>query len=366
MGPNNQWKDNFRAVYEYVKKVGGIQGRILVSELIDRSSDEEEKEYTVPLESFRGLWCLMRSSVVIIHHGLGDCYWTGITNRNHLIVNVWHGIPLKGIGFTAPKAYSMKYLKRLKKRELQHYDLVISSSQVDRLAMATSFNLPYSRVCVTGLPRNDWLICKSQQLPRDLRKAEQDLKYRLNGRRLILYAPTFRKDGVGFYDFSIEEADILASFLRRNNAVMGLRCHINRRAQLPLVERPEFLDFSAHIYPETQTILRLTDVLITDYSSIWVDFLLTRRPVIGFVYDWNEYMEDRGLIYNYKWIFPGPLVHEFSAFISALEEALNSEISELAGWKYYNSLSMFHRYTDGHASERVVQEILKRRKNKKR
>ena len=196
----------------------------------------------------------------------------------------------------------------------------------------------------------------------DLRKAGQALKCQLDERQLILYAPTFRKNNSGLYKFSTAEAEELASFLSKNNAVMGIRPHINRRVRPFLLKKPEFLDLSAAMYDETQVLLRLTDVLITDYSSIWLDFLLLGRPVIAFIYDWNKYKEDRGLIYDYKQIFPGPQIHKFSELIPALEKALKNEMSELLKWKYQNAVSMFHPYKDSMASERIVRRILERGK----
>ncbi len=360
IGPNKHWDGNLRALYEYASKVKNIRPMILIA---NPESDlpQVKNENIVYAKGFKGLWLLLSASTIIIQYHCHDFVWKGITNRNHFIVDLWHGMPVKGVGFTGAKGYSMRELKFYEKEAL-NYDVMISSSKIDRLAMSASFHIPFYKVWVTGLPRNDWLLQKSQQLPRDLCEAEQALKCQLDGRQLVLYAPTFRKNNSGFYRFSSAEAEELASFLSKNNVVMGFRPHICDRVWPFLLEKPEFLDLGADIYNETQVLLRLTDVLITDYSSIWLDFLLLGRPIIAFIYDWNEYKEDRGLIYDYEQIFPGPQIHKFSELTPALKKALKDGMSEFFKRKYRNALSMFYAYKDGRASERTVHRILERGK----
>jgi CDP-glycerol glycerophosphotransferase len=354
VGPNKQWSGNHREIFEIVKKEPNVKPVILLSEK-DYGICSEDKKYTISLKTIDGIFNILRSSVIIIHHGTGD-YYVKLANKKRIIFNVWHGIQLKGVGFTAPEAYSKKELRHLSK-EVDNYNVVIVSSKIDRLAMSSSFNLPYSKIVITGLPRNDLLIKDHDQLPTDLKYIENELKKELNGRRLILYAPTFRKNHSGMYEFSDEDIEKLKRMLSKHSAVLGIRTHINRSIQFVLNEN-EFLDLSQNKYTETQVILRNADILITDYSSIWVDFLQRKRPIVGFCYDWDEYIHDRGLIYNYKHIFPGEITSNTKELMQALEQILSEGISEEYKTKYQNALLMFHEFDDGNASQRVVNKIL--------
>jgi len=264
---------------------------------------------------------------------------------------------IKGVGFTSTKNFVKKY-GRLFKSEGLGYDLIISCSEMDQLLMSASFQIPSNKIKITGFPRNDWLNIRKSQLPSDLRDAESSLSSKLNGRSLILYAPTFRENKSGVYNFSNKEVKELNSFLKENKAVMGIRSHTYSKYNGFLNEGSNFLNLDSKIYIETQILLRLTSVLVTDYSSIWVDFLLLKRPVIAFVYDLNSFIKERRLNIDYKNIFPGPIIHKFSDLIVELEKALNNDMPESLKRKYNTATSLFHAHKDYNASARVVREIL--------
>lgn len=146
-----------------------------------------------------------------------------------------------------------------------------------------------------GNPRNRPLIHGDEQARAKARRALGVS----DGTKLCLYAPTFRKDGgMDAYRF---DYDAVACALRERfggGFAFAYRLHPNI-ASLP---RPEFLQghIDASFYPDTQELLAAADVLLTDYSSILEDFMLTGRP--GFVYapDIDEYVDDRGFYYSMK------------------------------------------------------------------
>lgn len=118
------------------------------------------------------------------------------------------------------------------------------------------------------------------------------------------------------------------------------------------------LNLGTPMIPETQILLRHTDVLVTDYSSIWVDYLLTGRPMIAFVYDQRAYQSERGLLYDYDHIFPGPIVESYAGLLAAVEDALLGKASGEEIARRAATTRMFHRFTDGDASRRVCEAIL--------
>lgn len=362
VGPNNQWNGNHRAVFEATKEYKFIQKNIFTYITGECKNLGFDCKYVRSLKNIVDIYYLLRSGVIIIHHGSGE-YFYKLTNKNRIIINLWHGILLKGISFTMVNRYTKKHLSNLSK-ETNVYDAVICSSKIDRIAMSSSFNLPYSKILITGLPRNDWLVIDGNELPPDLKNDEKRLKEELDGRKLILYAPTFRTDYSGIYEFSDDEMKQLKVVLNSNNYVLGIRAHINASSKFQK-DDCDFLVLSQDQYIETQIILRNTDVLITDYSSIWIDFLLTKRPIIGFCYDWDDYMKDRGLLYDYNSIFPGPIAYNTNELIQALIQTLNGKISYEHQFKHQNSKIMFHEFDDGNASRRVIETILDMQRHSK-
>jgi len=224
--------------------------------------------------------------------------------------------------------------------------------------MMASLNLLPPKVWITGLPRNDWLLTDLAKLPPDLRLMEEALREQLAGRRLVLYAPTFRKNRPGTYAFSSSEIEKVAAFLRHRNAVLGVRPHINETVHPEFTKHPEIIDLSFDQWPETQIVLRIADVLLTDYSGIWVDYLLMKRPIVGFIYDWDDYTRERGFIYDLQRIFPGPLVKQVSDLKPALANALDDNLSDETRFRHRSALGLFHAFEDDQSCHRVLQELV--------
>lgn len=353
VGMNKQWGGNLKAFFDSVKCLDGIKPVILINNAQVQGMDDEAKNYTVPVKSVSGLKCLLRSSVIILQYHRTDFFWPGITNHNRIIYNLWHGISLKGIGFTSVNSYTKRDLKYLDD-ETNHYTSVVASSEIDRMSMASSFKIPLENVSIVGLPRNDWLI---NGFSDDLEKMRLKLLNELDGRRLILYAPTFRGNHSGVYDFTFDQIKELDLFLESNGYVLGIRGHINRIAEFNYPGN-NFVDLNSSRYPECHVLLDVADVLITDYSSVWVDYILTDKPVIGFCYDWDEYMQDRGLLYSYEHVFPGPISYNFIELMKSLDDIVRFRVAPEDDFKYKSSKSMFHKYLDGNSSKRIVSEIL--------
>lgn len=350
VGDKWRWGGNARAVFERVRRDRDIEAVVLADDTARVPSQSLAR--AVRVRSLRGLCTLLRAGVIVLHHGTGDCHWPGIRPRRRVLFNVWHGVPLKTIGPAAFDGISRGRRRRLA-REIQAYTGMIASSEVDRLAMAASLEVSLRRVHVTGLPRNDWVTCESDRLPDDLRRMEAEVRRMLDGRRLVLYAPTFRRGGRGGYAFSGEESARLAGWLDDAGAAFGVRIHANARVPFRF-DDPRLVDCGQDRFAESQILLRCADVLVTDYSSIWVDFLLTGRPIVGFCYDRASYKRERGLLYEYDHVFPGPITETFRALMSTLERvaAYGLEAGEVR--RYEQSGRIFHSFTDAGSSDRAV------------
>ncbi len=264
---------------------------------------------------------LVSSGVLVVDHSARDAHIIRRSRRRALI-NLWHGVPIKRIELTIPGLDQARQ-KRMTRTD-QLYDVLIASSERDAEAISTSFGVPRERVAVTGLPRYDLLF---EELPptSDLSECDHRIEQLLAGRRLVLFAPTFREHGCSPVEqVSPAEWSRLCACLRDKGAVLGIRLHPYDRARCP-EQSPDIIDLGAAAFPETNLVLRHTSILVTDFSSLWVDYVLLQRPIAGFAKDASDYMtRERGCLYDLEEVFPGP----FFTDIAELETWLACQLDD--------------------------------------
>ena len=290
---------------------------------------EDDRCTVVEMSSYRATWILLRCGVVFAQHSLWlDFAKAKFKMRNfksRVIVNLWHGIPIKNLAHNNTGIRSDQGL-----REMPHY-LIPCSSDLDLRSMKMAFcSTPLKNFWVTGIPRNDFLCCDENQLPITYRDQLAQLRDRLDGRRLVLYAPTYRETPSGgkYLEFSAQQLHKLEKILQKHSAVLGVRFHSYRPPdnQLGLMNSNEVLDLSGRVVDDVRLLVRASDILISDYSSIGLDALYAGIPVICFAYDLTHYQEQqRGFFYDLKRVFGADIACEFSELENKLETYLSSE-----------------------------------------
>ncbi|HEX6925882.1 MAG TPA: CDP-glycerol glycerophosphotransferase family protein [Longimicrobiaceae bacterium] len=311
--------DNPRALFEEVKNDSRIRKIILQKSKSPPSTVEGTRVTFVAAESLYGAYLLARSKVLVTGYALRgvSSYSSRIRPGRHDLIQLWHGIPLKRIGRLFPHETWWE-------KETPHYSAIVCSSERDREIMAQAFApIPMDRVWLTGLPRNSLILKEESALPADYRSALAHLDSLLDGRRLVIYAPTWRERPESLYSFSEEEQDVLACLLRRHNAVLGVRGHANVRHRSVYRDmRESEAIISLNEFADVNVILRRGHVLVTDYSSIYIDFLLLDRPIIHFAYDLEAYVRERGFLYDLDDAFGGACCTTFDHLLTELERAL--------------------------------------------
>lgn len=278
-------------------------------------------------------------------------------SNNSIGIQLWHGIPIKAMGI-ANKGLNTKVSSRIKKQIDHDFKFWICSSDMDKITTMRCTGLPSERVIITGYPRNDYLI-EHRGMP-DIKMYD---KYPYLRKKIILYAPTWRDDEkvkwFPFDDFSFDE---LIKFLEINDAYILIRGHqiddIQRKNCGPIVEETitnRILFANRDIFPDVQELLPHVDVLISDYSGIWVDYLLLDRPIIFIPYDLNKYQKNPGLMYDYDNITPGFKITSFSMLLDALSKYLDNP--KLHSDLRLDTQLLFHKYTDGKSYERLMDLI---------
>ena len=345
---------NERAVFEEVRDDPSIKKIVLSRRKEIRA--EGENVVVVPLDSPEGQYYLLRAKQIFVKHSPSiNAKWP-LSAKLHNFINLWHGIPLKRFGHAS--------LDMADKLEWVHAEnrkcrAVITSSKMDTLAMAAAFYpLSYREMWATGLPRNDFILREEAELPADLREQGARLREQVAGRRLVLFLPTFKNSQEeGYYRFGEEELAFLRDWLARNNAVLGVREHMADKARTysRMLSPLGILDLSSKRYPDIEMLYRAADLLVTDYSSCAIDFMLTGRPVISFAYDYEHYANtERGLFYDLEHVFPGPVCRDFGQLATALERALSGPTADPGrAWR----MQFFFDHVDDGSAGRVVDRV---------
>lgn len=373
-----QFIENARAVFEQVKDDPQVHCQVFVRGG-QRPLGVQDSAHVrvIRLDSLAGLWALARCGVLLLTNSTTLDMSLAWRNggygaprpwlRRRVTINLWHGIPLKRLFALAnPDQRQHGDRDRHRRGERRFYAGLVASSAVDSYAMAAIFHpLPPTNVWVTGLPRNDFLRIAEDTLPAGLQDELGRVRQLRDGRRLVLYAPTYRDASVATersYRFSDEEVAQLREVLRRHDAVLGIRSHYLVNAPAPLdparhLDGDLMLDLGHEHFQEIAPLLRESALVITDYSSVYIDALYLGLPVLGFAYDLEHYRSrQNGLLYDLDLAFPGPMTTTFDTLLIALDALLAQPLFELDE-SYLTARRLFFQHLDANNSERVVQRI---------
>ena len=312
---NSHYNYNSRYLFEYVKEnLPEITPLFVINdpELRNSLSSKYGKQYFIETESIQGIRQALSAGVWFTSAGL-PAYGTGL-HKKRLIINLWHGVPLKKIALLDP---NLKKAARIyfKKIFSENYTCILTTSHELIPLMARSFAVSEDKIKVWGQPRNDGLFQKN-----DCRKILGQLFPDLpEYTKTVLYAPTFRDYGqVQLFPFKDFDQEQLEAFLKEKNMLLFIRTHVAEQGSAApyLGKRIRFLGNEQA--EDVTGILNIFDCLITDYSSIYIDYLLTDKPMIFLPYDRQQYLDGRGMNFDYDDVTPGPKPETFNDFLDAL------------------------------------------------
>ena len=312
---NSHYNYNSRYLFEYVKEnLLEITPLFVINdpELRTSLSTKYGKQYFIETESIQGIRQALSAGVWFTSAGL-PAYGTGL-HKKRLIINLWHGVPLKKIALLDP---NLKKAARIyfKKIFSENYTCILTTSHELIPLMARSFAVSEDKIKVWGQPRNDGLFQKN-----DCREILGQLFPDLpEYTKTVLYAPTFRDYGqVQLFPFKDFDQEQLEAFLEEKNMLLFIRTHVAEQGSAApyLGKRIRFLGNEQA--EDVTGILNIFDCLITDYSSIYIDYLLTDKPMIFLPYDRQQYLDGRGMNFDYDDVTPGPKPETFNDFLDAL------------------------------------------------
>lgn len=263
--------------------------------------------------------------------------------RGTTVVQVWHAVgALKRFGLdahTPPADPERRFLHR-------HYDAVVCTAERSRAPWAAAFGIAVERVLPLGTPRTDFFAdAGAMAATRQRVLARYPV---LRGRRVVLYAPTFRGRGAAKHDAGFLDGVALRAALPDDH-VLVLKSHPNLD---PAATSTAGFDLVVDPVVEINELLTATDVLVTDYSSSIFEWALLRRPLVLLVPDLEDYERDPGMYLDYRTEMIGEQVRDTAGVAAAVRTARVDE----AAWDAFIAANL--GAADGHASDRFVARFL--------
>ncbi len=324
-----------------------------------------EDKYEVSLEVMKNLdnysQEVKNSDVFITTHGHYPYF------KDKINIELWHGFPLKGMA-------NMDVEEKATPEDISNYwrhvDLIMSYSNLYNTLLNACMGANIKQYRITGMPRNDMLLS-----PTSRQKLSKLMKLNLQEKRVMFYMPTFRQsadpndiDGTKSWDnvFGLDYFNDTEfnQFLKDNQIVLVIKLHPYEESiiknQVNVLGHGDVHLLTNDMLNGSQTdlyeILGGSDALITDYSSVYFDYLLLNKPIIFTPIDLEQYRAKRGfLLEPYDFWTPGPKVFDQQSLQKAILESLSD--SDYYRKERAQITDMVHTYKDTRSSERVWKTI---------
>ncbi|MBQ6583222.1 MAG: CDP-glycerol glycerophosphotransferase family protein [Mogibacterium sp.] len=267
------------------------------------------------------------------------------------IVQLWHACgAFKAVGF---ERIGKSGVPALNSRAHKCYTHMPVSSELVAHHYAEAFVLPEEILMPIGVPRTD--IFFDEDYRKKITASLHEQYPILNERnKVILYAPTFRGDGAlsAYFPYEVFDLERLGAWCREHNDLLILKMHpfVKQRFSIPEEYSGYFIDLSSH--REINDLLFVTDVLITDYSSVMYEFSLLRRPIYFYAFDQKLYERTRDFYEPFEQTVPGGIVKTMDELIAALE----NDTFDYSGLDAF--IARNFKYTDGRSTDRVIDQII--------
>lgn len=354
----NSYSDSPKYIYQYMLEKFGDQYQYIWV-LNRKNTKVPGNPKQVKQFSLKYFYYLARSKYWVINIRLPK--WIE-KKKGHVFLQTWHGTPLKKLVFdmedvhlaSSKSSYKMNFYT-----ETRNWDYLISANPFSTERFMSAFLYERDKILEIGYPRND--ILKAPGLPEKAAEIKRKLGLP-EDKKLILYAPTWRDDEyyeAGKYKFDLKlNLQAMRSALGDAYAVL-LRTHYLIAGNLNLAGTEGFA-YNVSSYDDISELYLISDLCITDYSSVFFDYANLRRPILFYVYDLDKYRDVlRGFYINIETEVPGPLLYTTDEVIRAIESI--EEVSAEYQQRYDRFYERFCSLDDGRASERAVKALLEMR-----
>ena len=325
--------------------------------------DDKNKRETFIKKGYKNVYS--RKSLKGIYYTLRAKYWITdydtdsvadyLLSYKAVIINVWHGMPFKKIIFTE-KRYSKDMTKLISKiwnvfRPKNNY--IIANNTIDQQIYVNAFIMELKNIIIKGSPRLDVFYNDIKDKELFMEEDFENIKHlKEQGKHLIIYMPTFRDTGKDILGWLNSEK--IRALLKKNNAVLLCKIHPADKNSVKVSSCEEIYIMDGH--SDVYSVLKYTDILITDYSSINFDYLLLDKPIIYYPLDFEEYQQKcRELFTSYKEFTVGEIANTENELLQAIQNAIEG-IDNFKEQRKVLRDKMF-KYQDGKNCRRVAEWI---------
>lgn len=282
--------------------------------------------------------------------------------KNQIFVQCWHGTPLKRLGCDLEHfdnvLNTIDGIKKRYKIEASKFTYFISPSKFASEKFISAWNLKEigkeNIIVEEGYPRNDFLFNYKEK---DVQQIRKKLGIENDNRKIILYAPTYRSDqhqtGLGYV--YKEEIDF-----KKMEGKFGKEYLILFRPHYFIANSFDFDKYKGFVYnvaniDDINELYIISDILITDYSSVFFDYANLKRPMIFFMYDLEHYKNESNGFYIDLNELPGPIVETQEDLEKSIED-VDFNIGSSKKYKEFNE--KYNYLDDGNASKRVIEKVI--------
>ena len=294
-------------------------------------------------------------------------YWINNQNFPHYItkskgtiyIQTWHGTPLKKMlnDVDSFEGRDKNYKNRVN-HAIKYWDYLISPSPYASECFKTAFDFK-KEILEVGYPRNDIFYSENvDNLEREKKLIKQKLGIQDN-RKVLLYAPTFRDDEINkakkhIINLKIDLHKMKENF--ENEYILILRPHIIISNALKLEKSLDDFVINGSHYSDISDLYLISDICITDYSSVMFDFANTKKPLLFFTYDLEHYKEHlRGFYFDFENEAPGPLIQTNDELIDSIQKIDSVEVEYKE--KYSHFYNRFCTFETGEAAKKIVHKF---------
>lgn len=303
-----------------------------------------------PISYVKSIYHLATASTILIDNYFGFLAATKF-RKGAICIQLWHAAgAIKQFGLLDP-TNELRTEKAKERFQMVynnfHYSIVGSEKMAD--TFQASFGLPNDRFLRTGIPRSDILFdnTRKKEIYNEMLQKYPEIR----NKKIILYAPTFRNHQLTDYRLNID-IDLLYEELA-DDYVLFIKPH--PAVSYTLNEKHNDFVYDVGHYDDSNELLLIVDLLITDYSSIPFEYALLEKPMIFYAYDIDEYRRTSGLIEDYENEMPGPVVYSTEAIIKVIQSD-NFDINKIKSFAID-----WNEYSNGHSSMNVARFITERK-----
>lgn len=312
----NRFAENPRYFYLYVNQYKSAEiTAIWISksrEIVDFLAKSGYKAYLK--NSLKGFWYCLRGGIYLYDNYPKDI--SHFLSGGAVKINLWHGLPLKKIQMDNkldfirnPRNWKEKLIafpRRLSDEKPSHY--VLTTSTFFKPIFSSAFGT--RKVIICGYPRCD--IFTTDQIhnihtPVEADSMDKIMRGKEKNQKIILYMPTFRDSEIKFFDtVCLKELQL---YLMENNYLLCVKLHCKSKLNERFIELESSNIHIISSEADPYCYIGSSDLLITDYSSIYFDYLLSGKPILFFHYDYEDYISNsRELYFPYEDFTPGKKV----------------------------------------------------------